>query len=98
VQSLATIATLNPGLRGHEQKELNLIHGLTTWFYESDAKTRLFESGQKMKPEQWRVATFYATKNAGGSGSRGTQMARQIVLNHNQKMTPHLKAPPAPKR
>ena len=51
-----------------------------------------------MKPEQWRVATFAATKNAGGSGSRGTQMARQIVLNHNQKLTPHLKAPAAPKR
>jgi hypothetical protein len=98
VQSLATIATLNPNLRGDEQKERNLIHGLTTWYYESEAKTRLFEAGQRMKPEQWRVATFAATKNAGGSGSRGTQMARQIVLNHNQKLTPHLKAPPAPKR
>ena len=98
VQSLATIATLNPNLRGDEQKERNLIHGLTTWYYESEAKTKLFEKGQLMKPEQWRVATFDATKNAGGSGSRGTQMARQIVLNHNQKLTPHLKAPAAPKR
>jgi hypothetical protein len=98
IQSLATIATLNPNLRGDEQKERSLISGLTTWYYESEAKTRLFEAGQLMKPEQWRVATFYATKNAGGSGSRGTQMARQIVLNHNQRMTPHLKAPPAPKR
>jgi hypothetical protein len=98
VQSLATIATLNPSLRGDGQKESNLIHGLTTWLYQSEAKTRLFEHGQPMRPEQWRVATFAATKNAGGSGSRGTQMARQIVLNHNQKLTPHLKAPPAPKR
>lgn len=98
VQSLATIATLNPGLRGDAQKESNLIHGLTTWLYQSEVKTRLFERGQPMRPEQWRVATFAATKNAGGSGSRGTQMARQIVLNHNQGLTPHLKAPPAPKR
>lgn len=98
VQSLATIATLNPGLRGDDQKESNLIHGLTTWLYKSEVKTRLFEPGQMMKPEQWRVATFAATKNAGGSGSRGTQMARQIVLNHNQGLTPHLKAPAAPKR
>jgi hypothetical protein len=98
VQSLATIATLNPGLPGDEAKEGNLVHGLTTWLGESHAKTRLFEPGQLMKPEQWRVATFAATKNAGGSGSRGTQMARQIVLNHNQKLTPHLKAPAAPKR
>jgi hypothetical protein len=51
-----------------------------------------------MKPEQWRVATFAATKNAGGSGSRGTQVAGQIVLNHNQELTPHLTAPPAPSR
>jgi hypothetical protein len=98
IQSLATIATLNPNLPGDDQKEQNLVHGLTTWYYESETKTKLFEPGQLMKPEQWRVATFYATKNAGGSGSRGTQMARQIVLNHNQKMSPHLKAPPAPKR
>ncbi len=98
IQSLATIATLNPGLRGDAQKESNLLNGITTWYYQSEAKTRLFEPGQRMKPEQWRVATFAATKNAGGSGSRGTQMARQIVLNHNQKMTPHLKAPPAPRR
>jgi hypothetical protein len=98
VQSLATIATLNPSVRGDEEKESNLIRALTTWFYESEVKTRLFEKGQLMKPEQWRVATMYATKNAGGSGSRGTQMARQIVLNHNQKLTPHLKAPAAPKR
>lgn len=98
VQSLATIATLNPAVRGDEAKELNLIRALTSWMYESDQKTKLFESGQFMKPEQWRVATMYATKNAGGSGSRGTQMARQIVLNHNQKLTPHLKAPAAPKR
>ena len=98
VQSLATIATLNPGVRGDEQKESNLVHGLTTWLGESEAKTKLFEPGQLMKPEQWRVATFAATKNAGGSGSRGTQMARQIVLNHNQKLTPHLKPPAAPKR
>jgi hypothetical protein len=98
VQSLATIATLNPNLRGDDQKEKNLVRGLTTWLYESEAKTRLFEVNQRMKPEQWRVATFAATKNAGGSGSRGTQMARQIVLNHNQKLTPHLKAPAAPKR
>lgn len=98
VQSLATIATLNPNLRGDDQKEANLVHGLTTWLYESEAKTRLFEPLQPMRPEQWRVATFAATKNAGGSGSRGTQMARQIVLNHNQKMTPHLKPPAAPKR
>jgi hypothetical protein len=98
IQSLATIATLNPGLAGDDLKESNLIHGLTTWLGESEAKTKLFEPGQLMKPEQWRVATFAATKNAGGSGSRGTQMARQIVLNHNQKLTPHLKAPAAPKR
>jgi hypothetical protein len=98
VQSLATIATLNPNVRGDEHKEANLISGITTWYYQSEAKTRLFEYGQSMRPEQWRVATFAATKNAGGSGSRGTQMARQIVLNHNQKMTPHLKAPAAPKR
>ena len=31
VQSLATIATLNPILRGDDVKESNLIHGLTTW-------------------------------------------------------------------
>jgi hypothetical protein len=98
VQSLAIIATLNPGLPGDEHKEQNLISGLTTWYYESEAKTRLFESGQFMKPEQWRVATMAVTKNAGGSGSRGTQMARQIVLNHNQKKTPHLKPPAAPRR
>ena len=98
VQSLAAIATLNPSLRGDEQKEHNLILGLTTWYYQSEVKTRLFEFGQPMRPEQWRVATFAATKNAGGSGSRGTQMARQIVLNHNQKHTPHLRAPAAPKR
>jgi hypothetical protein len=98
IQSLATIATLNPNLRGDDQKERNLVHGLTTWLYQSEAKTKLFEYGQAMRPEQWRVATFAATRNAGGSGSRGTQMARQIVLNHNQKLTPHLKAPAAPKR
>jgi hypothetical protein len=98
VQSLATIATLNPNLRGDEQKESNLINAVTTWYYASEAKTRLFEKGQAMKPEHWRVATMAATRNAGGSGSRGTQMARQIVLNHNQKMTPHLNAPAAPKR
>jgi hypothetical protein len=98
LQSLATIATLNPSIRGEERKETNLIHGLTTWMYQSETKTKLFEYAQPMKPEQWRVATFYATKNAGGSGSRGTQMARQIVLNHNQKLTPHLKPPAAPRR
>ncbi len=98
VQSLAAIATLNANLPGDDQKERNLIHALTTWLGESDKKTKLFEPGQLMKPEQWRVATMYATKNAGGSGSRGSQMARQIVLNHNQKLSPHLKAPAAPKR
>ena len=60
VQSLATIAALNPNLRGDDQKEKSLIRGLTTWLYESEAKTRLFEQGQRMKPEQWRVATSAA--------------------------------------
>ena len=54
-----------------------LISGLTTWHYTSDTKTRLFEPGQRMRPEQWCVATFAATKNAG-------EMINRYTLQYNR--------------
>lgn len=95
VQALAAIKTLNPVIT--DERETNLIHAMTTWLGEGGVKERLHRYGMPMDPQHWRIVVIDATKNTGGSSSRGTQMGRQIVLNHNQKLKPQLKAPAAAK-
>jgi hypothetical protein len=96
IQAISVLGALNPKLVTDEAPRLNFIHAITTWLGESAAKTRLFETGQLMTPSHWKVCTMAATKNTGGSSSRGSQMARQIALNHLQKFG-DLKKPDAPK-
>jgi hypothetical protein len=97
IQSLAVIRSLNPNVADADEREANLVHSITTWLGEGPVKERLFHTGDLMEPSHWRVCAIDATKGQGGSSSRGQQMARQIVLNHNQKMRPSLKAPPQPR-
>jgi hypothetical protein len=97
IQALSIIRTLNPGVVDGDKRESQLVHALTTWLGEGGTKERLHRKGDRMEPSHWRVTVIDATKNSGGSSSRGSQMARQIVLNHNQGLTPILKAPPASK-
>jgi hypothetical protein len=97
IQSLAVIRSLNPNVADGGERETNLIHATTTWLGEGQIKERLFHTGDLMEPSHWRVCVIDATKGQGGSTSRGQQMGRQIVLNHNQKMRPALKAPPSPR-
>lgn len=95
IQAVSVLALLNPRVIEEEEPRANLAHAATTWLGQTEAKQRLFEYGSAMKPEHWKVATMAATKNTGGSSSRGSQMGRQIGLNHNQQFTPQLKVPPA---
>jgi hypothetical protein len=94
IQAVSVLGMLNERLE-EDEVEAHLSHAVTTWLGQSQAKTRLFEYGSEMKPEHWRVALINATKNTGGSSSRGSQMARQIGLNHNQAFTPRMNVPPA---
>lgn len=94
IQAISVLGILNPEKLTDEARRLELIHAVTTWQYTSPAKTRLFETGSLMRPEHWKVATIAATRNTGGSSSRGSQMARQIGLNHNQTYS-RLAVPPA---
>lgn len=97
IQALAVIRSLNPSVVDGDVREQNLVHSITTWLGSGPIKERLFHTGDLMEPSHWRVCVIDATKGQGGSSSRGQQMARQIVLNHNQQMTPTLKAPPPPR-
>jgi hypothetical protein len=97
IQALAVIRGLNNLVADGDVREQNLVHSITTWLGEGPVKERLFKTGDLMQPSHWRVAVIDATKGQGGSSSRGQQMARQIALNHNQKLSPTLKAPPPPK-
>ena len=96
IQAISVLALLNPVKLVDPVVRLELIHAMTTWQYTSEAKTRLFDTGSLMRPEHWKVATMHATKNTGGSSSRGSQMARQIGLNYNQGPS-RLTVPPAGK-
>lgn len=97
IQAISILGTLNPKLTVVDDDPwLNFVHAITTWLGESAAKTKLFETGQLMTPSHWKVCTMAATKNTGGSSSRGSQMARQIALNHLQKFG-DLKKPDAPR-
>lgn len=97
IQAISVIGLLNPKVTEDTGPYTNLLHAITTWLGKSESKQKLFKYGEPMRPEQWRVQTMSATKNTGGSSSRGSQMARQIVLNHRQAFSP-LVAPPASKR
>lgn len=91
IQAIAGIGMLNPVLIGDDQREHNLAHGINTWLGAGERNTKLFKYGQAMEPSHWKVALVDATKNHGGSSSRGQALARLLVTNHNRKLKPQLK-------
>jgi hypothetical protein len=91
VQAIARIGMLNSLVIGDDDRERNLAKGINTWYGEGERNTKLFKTHQKMEPAHWKVAIVDATKNHGGSSSRGQQLAKLIVTNHNRKFKPVLK-------
>lgn len=99
LQGLFAIQLNNPDIPHDTEKEANLLHSTTTWLGKGGLKERLYHYGDIMTPSHWRVVVIDATKQGGGSSSRGYQMGRQIALNYNQKLKPLITAPAAaPKR
>jgi hypothetical protein len=94
IQAIARIGTLNPVVIGDEERERNLAKGINTWMGEGERNTKLFKTNQPMEPSHWKVALVEATKNHGGSSSRGQQLAKLLVTNHNRKLKPQLKQLP----
>lgn len=91
VQAIARIGMLNPVVVGDEARERNLTRGINTWMGTGERNTKLFKTGQTMEPAHWKVALVEATKSHGGSSSRGQQLSKLIVTNHNRKLKPQLK-------
>ena len=94
IQSIAAVGTANPLLIGDDQRETQLGHGINTWLGTGKLNTKLFKYGQTMEPSHWKVAVVDATKNHGGSSSRGQALARLLVTNHNRELKPQLKQVP----
>lgn len=91
IQAIASIGMQNPLVIGEDQRETNLAHGIHTWLGTGERNTKLFKHGQTMEPSHWKVALVDATKNHGGSSSRGQALAKLIVTNHNRELKPQLK-------
>lgn len=85
IQAISALGILNPKLTEGGDDYANFLHAITTWLGEGEKLTKLFETGQLMKPEHWLVCVHAVTKNSGGGSSRGTQMARQIGLNYGRQ-------------
>ncbi len=91
IQAVHRIGMSNPLVIGDEERERKLAHAISTWTGTGERNTKLFKTGQIMEPSHWKVALVEATKNLGGSSSRGDALARLIVTNHNRDMKPQLK-------
>ena len=91
IQAIASIGMLNPAVIGDDQRETNLAHGINTWLGTGERNTKLFKHAQVMEPSHWKVALVDATKNHGGSSSRGQALAKLLVTNHNRELKPQLK-------
>jgi len=91
IQAIARIGMMNPLVIGDDQREHNLAHAINTWLGTGERNTKLFKYGQKMEPSHWKVALVDATKNHGGSSSRGQALAKLLVTNHNRELKPQLK-------
>jgi len=91
IQAVAAIGMQNPPLIGDDQREHNLARGINTWLGTGERNNKLFDYLQTMKPSHWKVALVDATKNHGGSASRGQALAKLLVTNHNREMKPQLK-------
>lgn len=90
IQAIATVGMQNPLVFGDDQKEHNLARGINTWLGKGGRLEKLFKHGQTMEPSHWKVALVDATKNHGGSFSRGQALAKLLVTNHNRELTPRL--------
>jgi hypothetical protein len=91
IQAIARIGMLNPAVIGDEVRERNLARAINTWMGTGERQTKLFKTSQRMEPSHWKVALVEATKSHGGSSSRGQQLAKLLVTNHNRKLKPQLK-------
>jgi len=91
IQAIAAIGMLNPLVIDDDQREHNLARAINTWLGTGERNTKLFKYGQKMEPSHWKVALVDATKNLGGSSSRGQALAKLLVTNHNRELKPQLK-------
>lgn len=91
IQAIHRIGMANPQVRGDDQREHNLAFAISTWTGTGERNTKLFKTGQTMEPSHWKVALVEATKNLGGSSSRGQVLARLLVTNHNRELKPQLK-------
>ncbi len=91
IQAIASIGMLNPLAVGDDERERNFAHAINTWLGQGERQTKLFKYGQTMEPSHWKVALVDATKNHGGSSSRGQALAKLIVTNHNRELKPQLK-------
>jgi hypothetical protein len=90
IQAIHRIGMTNPPVIGDDAREHNLAHAISTWTGTGERLTKLFKTGQTMEPSHWKVALVEATKNLGGSSSRGQVLARLIVTNHNRDFQPRL--------
>lgn len=91
IQAIAAVGMVNPLVMGDDQKEHNFTRAINTWLGTGERNTKLFKYGQLMEPSHWKVALVDATKNHGGSSSRGQALAKLLVTNHNREMKPQLK-------
>lgn len=91
IQAIASIGMQNPLVIGDDQREHNLARGINTWLGTGERNTKLFKHLQPMEPSHWKVALVDATKNHGGSSSRGQALAKLLVTNHNRELKPQLK-------
>jgi hypothetical protein len=91
IQAVASIGMLNPLMVEDDERVHNLTLAVNTWYGQGERNTKLFKYLQKMEPSHWKVAVVDATKNHGGSSSRGQQLAKLLVTNHNREMKPQLK-------
>ena len=91
IQAIHRIGMANSLVIGDDEREHNLAHAISTWTGTGERNTKLFKTGQPMEPSHWKVALVEATKNLGGSSSRGDALARLIVTNHNRDTKPQLK-------
>lgn len=90
IQAIARIGMLNPIVIGDSDREANLARAINSWFGTGERNTKLFKTNQRMEPSHWKVALVEATKSHGGSSSRGQQLAKLLVTNHNRKFKPTL--------
>jgi hypothetical protein len=82
IQAVSAIGLRNEKVVGDEQWERDLVHGLTTWHPTGQTRVDgLFENGQAMRPNHWRLLEVNNRGKQGGSESRGQMIARLIVEN-----------------